>query len=349
MKILAISWFDPASVVLSHRDLMRAAGHDFRLAVVRAYTERQLQADWVAEKTMKMPVGNGYCCFAHAPQAFDAVSLREFAQQADVIQFQPGIGRGDGDWATKATLRPPHPMEEVDRVWDAFKLDSARYNRPKYVAFIHGSNATRKYLDTYRGWLVPFHIATSTLDYACDLDAAYLPPLVHPPIVDGAPLLARLRGDDEPLVIAHTPTDRTACSTEAFIKTAQESGVLYRLGEHLPHADVWTLKAQCNAGFDHLRGSFSTNTLENAALGLVPLFGLAAHYLRRGREEGILGWSGGAVLDLADLKDLSNVIQILNNDAALTRAAQESAQRWWRENFSAEPITKRLVRFYESL
>ena len=50
MKILALTYFDPASVILSHRNMMRDAGHDFRLASVRAYTTRQEGADWLLEK-----------------------------------------------------------------------------------------------------------------------------------------------------------------------------------------------------------------------------------------------------------------------------------------------------------
>lgn len=352
MRILALAWFDPASVVLSHRNLMRAAGHDFRLAVVRAYTDKQREADYVCEQLVfeRTPIS----LLAHTRRAFweklspNREELREFAAQADVIQFHPGIGHGDGDWASQDGGIRPVGTEcyETMASLGLENRDLAPSHREVY--FVHGSRATwanRGELQTTAHDWGKWHghrFATSTIDYAHELDAAYLPPLV-----DVGDLRARLRGDDDPLLIAHTPTDRIACSTTEFLKAAQGLGIPVRLGEGLKHADVLHLKAECNAGFDHLRGAFSTNTLENAALGLVPLFRLAAEYLARYDREGLSHPTG--ITNNNGIRDLSSMLRHLSADPAFTREMQLSARRWWETYFSAEPITKRLLKFYEGL
>lgn len=347
MRVLALGWFDPASVVLSHRDLMRSAGHDFRLAVVRAYTERQQQADYVCERLVRRieDVAPG----VHKAQVYweklnpDLESLREFAKSADVIQFHPGIGHGDGDWASWEG-DALDPWTEFKQVSESLRLDvNLIFKMGRVtVAFIHGSMATRRNLGSYADrWLEPFEVATSTIDYAHELDAAYLPPLV-----DVGSLRARPRGDDDPLLIAHTPTDRIACSTEEFLKAAQGLGIPVRLGEGLAHSDVLHLKAECNAGFDHLRGAFSTNTLENAAIGLVPLHAMKDEYVSRMLNKEAVEIPPFSV---AGVDDLRLKLRRLSNDPAMTRKFQDLARRWWETHFSTGPITKRLVQFYESL
>jgi hypothetical protein len=379
VKVLALGFFDPASVVLSHRDLMRQAGHDMRLAVVRAYTERQRQADWVLEQVEESIPVNGQRLYKLAQLPADLEPLREFGASADVIQFHPGIGDGSASgWASTAQARPPDPTEEFEAVVGRFGRGFLNL-KSRTVTFIHGSNATRRYLDSYRGWLNPFPVAASTIDYAAELDAAYLPPLVDVDVrytygaLDPAgkgvlgvfdteqaaqkefpgsaiveqpiPRRAALRSDDDPLLVAHTPTDRAACSTAEFLKVAQSLGIPVKLGEGLSNQECLDLKASCNAGFDHLRGAFSVNTLENAALGLVSLHGANLEYAERASDEGFPLLN----MVIGDVNDLTIILRRLAADPALTRDRQRLARSWWETYFSAEPITKRLVKFYEGL
>lgn len=357
MRVLALAYFDPASVVLSHRNLMRSAGHDFRLAVVRAYTGKQREADWVLEQMIDESPPNaarGYWVRRLEKLDLDLNSLREFAQSADVIQFHPGIGHGDGDWASREGTIPYGPQEEAYKIAACFGW-TAQFMEDIFaeeVHFIHGSRATWSnlplYQEIYRGYEyegAPVRLASSTIDYATELDAAYLPPFV-----DVGDLRAPLRGDDDPLLVAHTPTDRVACSTEEFLKATRGLGIPVRLGEGLKHKEILQLKAECNAGFDHLRGAFSVNTLENAALGLAPLFKLADKYRDRFDAEchdiyiESLGYNR-----IAQSGGLRDAIRALDADPCWMRGQQRNARSWWETYFSAEPITKRLVKFYEGL
>jgi hypothetical protein len=389
VRILALSWFDPASVVLSHRDLMQADGHDFRLAVVRAYTERQQQADYVCERLIRrvedVAPGVSKTQVYWEKLSPNLESLQEFTAQADVIQFHPGIGHGDGDWASREDLAPSPGLEGVKVARHFDPHFSTRPNQ-SIVHFIHGSRSTWVSLDAYRpafrAWRDHpggFAVAASTIDYATELDAAYLPPLVDVGteylygaidpsgkilgtfstrqeaekafpgkgvIEQPIPRRARLRGDDDPLLVAHTPTDRVACSTEEFLKAAQGLGIPVRLGEGIPHSDVLRLKAECNAGFDHLRGAFSVNTLENAALGLVPLFAFNLRYADRQDKEGL---DRPQPYLIENARDLRSVMGMLAERPDMTRDVQRAARSWWETHFSAGPITKRLVQFYKSL
>lgn len=351
MKICALASFDPASVILSHRDLMRAAGHDMRLAVVRAYTERQRQADYVCEQvawTSAYPRSGGQ--YHHLQKLSpDLESLREFAASADVIQFHPGIGTGEGSgWASQSgALRDPGlEFAEVLAHLGVDVSDLAFAHREIY--FVHGSRAAwanrQKLVNDLHdfGKRYSYQLATSTIDYAHELGAAYLPPLV-----DVGDLRAPLRGDDDPLLVAHTPTDRVACSTEEFLKAVQALGIPVRLGEGIPHDEVLRLKAECNAGFDHLRGAFSANTLENAALGLVPLFALREVYETRLLDLGIE--RPPCPCDIQDARGLLSALRWYSANSAEVREIQQDARTWWGRYFSAEPITKRLLEFYEGL
>lgn len=360
MRVLALSFFDPASVVLSHRDLMRAQGHDFRLAVVRAYTERQRQADYVIEQlvaeTTQLSPGVSRKRMFFERLAPDLEGLQEFAASADVIQFHPGIGRGDGDWASQ-DRQYMDPIQETIGVVEALGLGMRLFEtRGRVVYFFHGSRAVWANLNAYKqNGDLEGAIAASTIDYATELGAAYLPPLVYAPDTLHAPL----RQDDDPLVIAHTPTDRIACSTDLFLEAARGAGAVVRLGEGISHDAVLTLKAECNAGFDHLRGAFSMNTLENAAIGLAPLAALKDAYLRRMAEEQIvdnvfrpidLSISRGGRRDyVRDAEGLGLALKQLSEDPESVRWLQRAARIWWQNHFSAAPITKRLLKFYEGL
>jgi hypothetical protein len=344
VKILALAAFDPASVVLSHRNILRARGHDFRLAVVRAYTERQRDADYVLNTLRCSPFAPGIKSYSWEVGTPNLGELREFAQSADVIQLHPGIGMGDGDWASNVNLPWRSLRYEVDALERAFGLPAFGHDRSgtRIVHFFHGSNTTQKNLDHYAQDLQDGIVvgAASTIDYAVDLDAIYLPP--H---IDVGDLRAPLRQDDDPLVIAHTPTDRVACSTEAFLEAARNVGAVVRLGEGISHKEALALKAECNAGFDHLRGSFSVNTLENCALGLAPIFRLDDRYRERFDREvptstSLLGYGNVA---------LSDVLDLLQSEPEYTRRLQTAARKWYETHFSVAKIADRLLKFYESL
>jgi hypothetical protein len=220
-------------------------------------------------------------------------------------------------------------------------LDSTRARR---VAYFHGSIATWAHREKYaafygeRGW----RLATSTLDYASELPAVYLPPHI------GYLPRARLRSDDEPLIIAHTPTNPSNCHTAEFLGLTQRlrwtkgNRIEVRYVSGAPHADVLTLKGNAHACFDHLRGSFSVNTLEAAAMGLVPLVGVNPAYVRRDPR-------------LAPRPSIESLVELrieldrMVDDAQYTRELQREASAWFERHFSAAAVTKRLVDFYTGL
>ena len=350
MKILALTYFDPASVILSHRNMMRDAGHDFRLASVRAYTTRQEGADWLLEKlsdSAVLPDGRFKLSFDYVTgQQADLKSLHEFAETADVVQFHPGIGEGSGDWASHTGLVDQSFLDkELGEVIHRLKVFRA-IEAKIIVYFIHGSVNTWANLKLHKDNRYNHFLAASTLDYATELNATYLPPLINPG--HDWPM-APLRGDYEPLTIAHTPSDRDACHTETFMKLSFEAGCLPVVKDKISHDEVIALKAKCNAGFDHLRGAFSTNTLEHAALGMVPLVGLKRNYLDRFLDIGgsLPPWQELCKNGIETEDDLVVAMRTLESNPELTRRLQIYAAKWWADNFSRGSLTNRLLAFYE--
>lgn len=379
LRVLAIAEFDPAGVILGHRDALRrhAPGLDFRVALHSAYTERHAAADWVFERAVSHNLlgggaranpSIGHPCANFGPSGCDLSGLVEFARSADVVQFHPGIGQ---PWADKlevfgpaARLDPPWAAY-FGLAWDRSGLrgdPSKRYvfplstRLPAFVAYFHGSTNAwhhrHAYAKEYGSWSAG--LATSTLDYADGLSGAlgtrpaiYLPPAIELPLLAAPP-----RASDDPLIVAHCPTNPGISSTKEFFGLARKLGVVVRYGHQISPQEVMRIKAECNAGFDHLRGSFSVNTLENCALGLAPLCGLKWPYALRLEEEGIAEppwWGLTEHNALLDLDDLEVALARLAADPSLTCSRQFRARGWVGRFFSNEAVAKRLVNFYGGL
>jgi hypothetical protein len=307
MKILYASDFDPAGVHLGHRDALRDARVDAYVAARLAYRHRS---------------------------DFD----RESPSSPDVIVVCPGIGDGSGDWAAKTEDRGKIGYQP-DWVWAILN----RCPNANRVALFHGSPHTWAHRAEYaRHWSAAgFALAATTLDYATEMDAAWLPPAVS---VKGFPL-ADLRAVGSPLFVVQTPSVTELCHTQEFISAAQNAGYVVATGARgVRHDACLYFKARFHAGFDHMRGSFSTNTIENAALRLVPIFGLNPLYADRMLSEYV--WKPSFTVWPPTIEELTKVFQALF-DAKRTRMAQEEGRDWYFENFFPEKIANRLLRFFE--
>lgn len=254
----------------------------------------------------------------------------------DVLVVCPGIGTGGvEDAALRASAGVLTLPAEIEQILSMFP-------RVPRVAYFHGSvNAwanreayARRYRE--RG----FTLAASTLDYCTAMDATYLPPAIT---VEGP--LAPLRDDLRlPLHVAHTPTNPHLCATKEFIALAIDLGVPVRYVTAVTPGEALNVKRACYATFDHLRGSFSVNSLEATTLGSIPLFGLSRPVRARMVDEGV---APPPVL-IETLDDLRDVLLRLRGDVTLTAALQHEA-REWAQQFTPAATAKRLVAFYESL
>jgi len=329
MKILSVAEFDPAQVLTRHRAALRAAGVDYRLALHYRYYESDV-CDWEAS-------------------SFDsdgAESLRAFAEEADVIQFHPGIGqpwsylsldlrlRGDGDELPFGTGHGVNAGPRID--WTSVGL------RARRIAFFHGSKNAAANARLYAGEYRKRGMAlwTSTLDYAAWMGATFIPSIVE---VEGR---APLREPDDPLVVVHTPTDPSNCHTDEYTQLVRQLGVVSVFKHQRPHAEVLRAKKQAHVGFDHLRGAFSVNTLENSALGLVPLVGLRDEMRRRWPEE--LGprppWPR-----IESVADLEIWLRKLRDELNMTREHQERAFAWSQQVWNPGNLGAYILRRYEEV
>jgi len=316
MRILSIGEFDPAGVSWEHRRALRDLGIDYRMAVEQCYWKRS-GADWVWGIRG------------------DAMELLAFAASADVLQFHPGIGQ-PWSYSTKSM-----PLLDADTVpWPEMPgwprtLWTEVNPRARRVYYIHGSENTstniEAYAERYRGQVV----WASTIDYATWLKAPLAPAIV-PEMTPVAP-----RGVDDPLIIAHAPSAPRLCSTEDFFKVCRQVGVNTQYIHAIDHAEALELKRRGHAGFDHLRGCFSVNTLEYAALGMVPLVGINPDFLPALED------LPSPPVGIQNLNDLREMIKFLRDDPVMTAAVQKAAFNWskaWRE-----AATARLKRMYEGL
>ena len=324
MRVLFVEEFDPAGVCLGHRDVLRARGIDARVALERAYTRRQLDADWLAPTDL---------------------GLREFSAAADVIVWAPGIGHASvdgGPWACQAAtcgLDVPGVLHPPVTSFGPVPFSP----QARHVAFFHGSvnvwahrgRWARHYRD--RGWT----LATSTIDYAVEIDAAYLPPVVT------VPGFARLRRDDEPLVLVQTPSDPDNCHTPEMIRLARRLAIPMRVGTCLTHKSALWLKTQGNAGFDHMRGSFSVNHVENCACGLAATCGLNADYETRFKAERLASLADAGLF--RTWADLADALATWRDNPNLHREAQRARVAWAQTHFNTKAIGDRLVHFFRSL
>jgi len=343
IRVLSIGEFDPCEVILRHRDALRkfyGSEIDSRIALQFGHTDGQRRADWVHSvwKTENEGVYKVELTPTRGPMGkWD--DLLEFAKSADVIQFLPGIGQpwGSGPKLPRADEDAPMcPFMDI-ATWESLAL-KARAR----VAYFHGSVNTWANRDHYVRKFEDYTLATSTLDYACELPAFYLPP-VGP--VCGEP--AALRGDDDPLLVAHTPTHPDNCHTSPFLHACHTLGVVanYR-GGWLEHDRVLDLKRGSNAGFDHLRGSFSVNSLENCTLGLANIVGLKHSYRQRLVGEGFATMPGPHIESVADMQ---GALRLLRDDPGFTRSLQTQCREWATRAFEERRIATRVLEFYRGL
>jgi hypothetical protein len=326
MKILAIAEFDAAGVLTGHREALRALGVDYRIAVIDEYGYRSdLAHDW--------------------PHADGSIGgLREFAEEADILQFHPAIGQ---PWSSTDTSPHFHDGENEGLFGIDWTVIPARR-----VSLFHGSRNAWANAPTYAAhWKKRGHaIWATTLDYVIAMGADYAPPAIFLPPGARAPL----RGNDDPLIVAHSPTDPSLCHTEEFRAIARTmDGIVIDYMNRRPHAEVMRRKRQAHAGFDHLRGAFSVNTLENCALGLVPLVGVRADVILRLHREGFgganLGFQGSVLFQVRDVATLQRMLRKHVEEPAYTRSIQDCAYTWFEDCWRPEIIGARLKRMYEGL
>lgn len=298
MRILTIGEFDPAGVHLRHRRWLRKLGVDYRLAV-RDLHRAEAESD-----------------YRWGPDR-DHGPMYEFMRQADIVQVLPAIGQ---PWSTTYDNGPRNEFGDIDH--------------PRVVALFHGSAHAQRHCEsdaaTYRarGWSV----AATTLDYVHRLGCEWLPPIVD---CDG---VAPLRADNEPLMVVHAPTDIRQCQSSDAATVCISAGVRFTRIKDKPHAEVLATKLRHNAGYDHIRGAFSVNSLENARMGLVNLVGVRPEYVPDGLE---LPWPVVQTMD-----DVAYWVARLKDDAATTREFQMAAREWSATVWSPEQIAERLLATY---
>ena len=326
MKLLVVGEFDPCGVHLRQRKYLREAGVDYRLAVHDVYREEGHAAEWwINGRTTGTP---------------DYDSLREFAESADIVVFLPSISQV---WSHHDTvLRTPErdiyrPFGPIE--WGKLEIAGRR------VACFHGSlNAAANmeaYAALYRG--AGFAIAATTLDYVHGMDACYMPSIVD--LLNVEP--AALREDNERLRVVHAPTNRVLCSTSAFLETVNQVGkVIVTVLSDMGHEECLAVKRRGHAGYDHVRGSFSINSLENAALGLVNLVAVKERY--RGwllENYGIaLPWPRAETMD-----DIGEIVRALRDDAEYTRDQQSLARTWYESQWHPRTIADHVLKAYAGM
>jgi hypothetical protein len=316
VKILTVAEFDPAGYHLRHREALRRQGVDYRLAVHAVYRPEGKAADWILGEKGREG------------------ALRAFAEQADVVQFCPSIGQ---PWSFSGT--DPR-FDDADFV-PYGSIDWPTLNLRRRVALFHGSLNAAANAERYAAHYKEhgFTVAATTIDYAHRMGATYLPAIVD---LRGHER-AGLRMDREPLRIVHTPTDFRACSSHEFVEVAASAGLNVTVVHNSQHGVVLAAKVRAHAGFDHLRGCFSINSLENAALGLVNVVGVKDEY-RHVLGDVTLPWP--TVRTMGDVRD---TLLDLREDAALCRHWQEKARTWAQTEWHPDVVAKRVIAAYEAL
>jgi hypothetical protein len=364
VKILAVAEFDCAGVLTGHRRALRALGVDYCLAIRDVYN-MPVQPDWiVADPTGEIPAGLSLVDVQRENRRVRD-ELLSFAEEADVIQFHPAIGQ---HWSY-TTLEPRLDDGEDEKL---FGIDWRKINpRAHRVSLFHGSRNAEANAALYAlYWMKKNHrVWATTLDYTFRMGAAYAPPAVDLrqtasiTVGEQATLQARrlieftapLRGDDDPLIAVQAPSDPDNCHTGIFLDACRRSGAVADLVVKRPHAEVVQRKLRAHAGFDHLRGSFSVNTIENLALGLAPLVALRQEYWEiLDREIGHPGEAHpfatpGFLFPFEDEEGFRKDLAKLARDPALTRHRQYLARAWYERSWRPEIIGAKLKKMYEAL
>ncbi len=322
MKVLALAEFDPAGVLTGHRAALRALGVDYRLAVLDLYGF-PVDPDWI----LRGPGKRG-----------DLEELRSFARDVDVTIFNPGIGQ---PWSY-TDLCPTFLDGALSPEW--VDLD------PKgvHVSLFHGSRNAAANAHSYAAyWRGRGHkLWATTLDYVHWLEAEYVPPAVRDPF----PLQAPLRADDDPLVIAHAPTDPGNCHTSTFLEVCRNTGAVSELITGRPHEEVMRRKARCSAGFDHLRGSFSVNTIENCALGLAPMVSLRREFKASLKPSELIKVpSFLSLLSIHNKEELLSFVKRLEKSPENTRSLQIKARETYKNFWTPEVVGEDIKDMLEAL
>jgi hypothetical protein len=338
LRVLAVAEFDAARVLAGHRKTLRKLGVDYRIFVRDVYPIHDKDNyDWWVD-------------LRGAPRAAPHIDgLWYFAEKADVLQFHPGIGQ---PWSFRE-----NEVVFVDGSNELVPGERATWNdvNPKAarVSLFHGSRNAAKHAKTYaRYWRDRGHaIWATTFDYVTWMEAVYVPPTLH---LDPA-LRAALRSDEDPLLLIQTPTDLKGCHTEEFLRVCRQLGLPATVLHRRPLAEVLLKKTENHAGFDHLRGAFSVNTLENCAIGLVPLVCVQPHYLSGLRIHGKFRAKPYFWGDLDDLfrihapEDLQTTIQRLDDSPEWTRIQQLRARAFFENHYSPEVLGPLLLNHYLGL
>ena len=310
LKILTVGEFDPAGVHLRHRRWLRQLGVDYRLAVRDIYRAEGVDCDYWYGDAVTESAGDRLVPLVTRRERHRAEGWRElndFARVADIVQLLPSIGAG---WSHGSTA--PRFDDAIDRTGPINWATVGEHARR--VALFHGSaNAAANaelYAEHYhgQGWTV----AATTLDYAYRMGAAYLPAIVDAHLNHEH---ADERAHGERLRVVATPTDMAASGTAEFRDVVETVGGLeFELVMNRDHATCLARKRHAHVGFDHVRGAFSVNSLENAALGLANLVAVRSEYrpiLRRTMDTDVPWPSVESMSDVADnLVDMRDSVDV---------------------------------------
>lgn len=329
MRVLIIGEFDCCGVALRWCRHLGEIGIEARLAVQDCYTDESHGAHYVWSRT-----------------SCDLSDLRAYAAAADVVITTPAIGQ---PWSYQFTEF--HAHRELDDGVGPLDFGSLPAGQRR-IALFHGSRllqaTAEQYADLYRGR--GFEIAATTLDYVARMRALYLPPMVSLEDRVGGRVWsfepAELRRDGDPLRIIHSPTAKDMCQTDEFIAIVKRLGMgEYGIVVHgAPHVPCMNHKRRAHLGFDHVRGSFSVNSVENAALGLVNLVAVRPEYREWMRANGLEPPDWPRVENMGHVNDW--LLQ-LKSDAEATRRWQERGRRWYLGHFSPGVLAPRMARVLE--
>jgi len=320
MRVLIVGEFDPTGYALRYRDWLGRIGVEVKTAVRDIWRAEWAGHDWI--------VGQG-----------QTQGLREYAASCDVVILCPVIGQV---WSCREGEFHAHPEPDEDGM---FPIDWGAVKHK--VVLCHGSailhQHAERYADLYRGkgWTV----AATTLDYRQRMDALYLRPVVD---LEGcAPAELRLPG--AMLMVVHTPTamNEGLYFSRAFVEMAGRlQGVTPAVFSGMSHRKILRIKAGFDAAFDHLRGSFSINSLENAGLGLVNLVGLRPEYREWMRA------NLGTAPDWPHVENMGDVhdwIVRLRDDVKQCRRWQERGRRWFLEHWQPLDVARDVAKTLETI
>lgn len=301
MNILVLGEFDPCCVSARWK---RFLASDIRvsIAVRRAYwDEGRTSADVLAETDP------------------DPWLVRRLAADADLLVVLPAIG------PNSQSAGPPR-LESLDDLcpgWQAMGV-------PK-LALFHGS---RLLSHDPAGWARIYReagcaIAATTTDYALSMGATYLPSLV-----DVGSRQAQLLEDLPPTLCTST-TDEKLSQEQLAIQVFLSCGVRIERIRNRGHSECLDIKARCHGGYDHLRGTFSINSLENMALGLVNVVRLTGEGRRFLLDDMDVRFP---VPELGSMSEAATYVRLLAGDARSWSSTQWANRKWFEDNWSLSRI-----------